>query len=580
MTGRPITVASLQNLIKVARGDQEAQLLLKNARLVNVFSSEIIETNLAIEGGQIAALGREYIRGNEVIDLDGLYTAPGLIDAHLHIESTLLLPAELARVITACGTTCVIHDPHEIANVLGINGVKMMLDSSAGLCCDFFATAPSCVPATAMETTGGALKTAEINDLLESEQVIGLGEMMNYPGVISGDEEVLNKLIAARLSGKVIDGHAPLLGGPDLQAYLSTGISSDHECITADEAWEKLLYGMKIIIRHGSASSSLKELLPLVNAHTLDQFMIGSDDREAAELLEKGHLNDVLRSAVALGANPLMMIRIATLNAARHYRLHDRGALAPGYRADITVFRDLTDFQTELVIKDGQVAARGGRMLFEPVPYQLPGFALNTINIGRVIGEDDFTLRAKSDLLPAIGVIPGQISTDHLTVKVKKNDRGEIMADPDSGICKIAVIERHQASGRVAVALIKGLGLREGAIASSVAHDAHNIIVAGIEEKAMMAAVNELSRIGGGFVVSGKGGDIRATLSLPVAGLMSTESAEIVAGEMEYLLKEASELGTDLAQPFLTLAFMALPVIPELKLTDRGLFDVVKFSFV
>jgi adenine deaminase len=570
----------LKNLVAVARGDRKPALLLKNGQVVNVLSGDIVETNLAIEGGMIAALGREYTAGREVIDLKGMYLVPGLIDAHLHIESTLLLPAELARVITPRGTTTVIHDPHEVANVLGLAGVELMLETSRGLPCDFMATAPSCVPATTMETAGSELNIADIEALLDLPRVVGLGEMMNYPGVIAGDEAVLQKTAAAHQRGKVVDGHAPELTGAELQAYLAAGISSDHECLTAAEAKEKLNLGMKIIIRHGSASSSLAELLPLVRAETVDLFMFGSDDREAAELLERGHLDDLLRSAVALGGDPLLLIRIATINAARHYRLYDRGALAPGYRADLVAFDNLADFRAGLVIKNGQIVAKEGKLVADlPLPA-VPQFALDTIHLARRTEAQDFMMKSENSTLPVIGVIPGQISTAHLTLKVKKNAAGEVVADPADGLCKIAVVERHRASGRIAVALIKGLGLRTGAIASSVAHDSHNIIVAGVEEEAMAAAVAELARIGGGFVVCGKDQEILATLPLPLGGLISTEPAAVVAGQMRRLLAAARSLGVELPQPFITLAFMALPVIPALKITDHGLFDVEKFSFL
>ncbi len=573
-------IIAQQRLLEVSRGDREAELLLKNGRVVNVLNGEIVETNLAIVGGMIAALGREYTSGREEIDLEGQCLVPGLIDAHLHIESTLLLPAELARVITPCGTTTVIHDPHEVANVLGRAGVELMLEASRGLPCDFMATAPSCVPATTMETAGGELNVSDIETLLNHPQVVGLGEMMNYPGVISGDAAVLQKIAAAHRRGKVVDGHAPELAGARLQAYLAAGINSDHECLTAAEAEKKLGCGMSIIIRHGSAASSLGELLPLVNSNTVDLFMFGSDDREAAELLEKGHLDDLLRSAVALGGNPLQMIRIATLNAARHYRLYDRGVLAPGYRADIAVFNNLSDFTAELVIKNGRVVAEKGKLSADLPPVTVPLLAKNSLHLARMPEKADFTLKTDRPELPVIGVVPGQISTAHLVLAVKKNSAGEVIADPAAGINKIAVIERHRASGRIAVALIRGLGLREGAIASSVAHDSHNIIAAGVEEEAMVAAVRELVRIGGGFVVSGKDNEIRAALPLPLAGLISTEPATVVVHQMRKLLAAARSLGIDLPQPFITLAFMALPVIPALKITDRGLVDVENFSFL
>ena len=570
----------MQKILAVARQDRPADLLLKNCRLIDVLNSEIIETNLAIQGSVIAAAGSEYNSARKVIDLEGRYVAPGLIDAHLHIESTLLFPPELARVLIVNGTTCVINDPHEIANVLGIEGVKLMLDAAPGLPCDFYSTAPSCVPATDLETSGERVTAEQVAELLNHSRVVGLGEMMNFPGLINGEEEVLAKVAAAHQRGKVVDGHAPGLTGADLQAYLSAGISTDHECITAAEAEEKILSGMKVIIRHGSASSSLAELLPLVTSQTVDAFMFGSDDREAGELLNRGHLNDLMKTAVSLGAEPLQLLKIATINAARHYRLFDRGLLAPGFLADLVAFEDLINFKAELVIKNGRVVAESGKLTVGVPAANLPDKALNTVNLGRNLDSDDFKLPAGKDKLPVIGVVPGQLVTEKLMLQLIADENDQLKADPANDVIKIAVVERHKASGRIAVALVKGMGLKEGALASSVAHDSHNILVAGVEEKSMAAAVNELARSGGGFTVVDGGGKIKATLALPVAGLMSDQPAAVVAAEMDKILTAAKELGTKLDQPFLTLAFLALPVIPSLKITDRGLFDVDNFQFI
>ena len=571
---------NLHKVLPVARGDKPANLLLKNCRLVNVVTGEIIETNLAIQDTLIAAVGSEYTSARKIIDLEGKYAAPGLIDAHLHIESTLLFPPELARVLVVYGTTCVINDPHEIANVLGVEGVNLMLNAASGLPCDFFSTAPSCVPATDLETSGGEVTAKEVEKLLDHHRVVGLGEMMNYPGIINGEQEVLAKVASAHQKGKVVDGHAPGLSGKDLQAYLSAGISTDHECITAAEAAEKIQNGMKVIIRHGSASSSLAEILPLVNSKTVDAFMFGSDDREAGELLNKGHLNDLLKSAVSLGADPLQVLKIATINAARHYRLFDRGLLAPGYLADLVVFNDLKNFKVEMVVKSGRVVAESGKLAVDISAATLPKQALNTVNLGRNMEADDFKMSAGKNKLPVIGVVPGQLVTEKLVLDLSADEKGELKSDLDKDIIKIAVIERHKASGRMAVALVKGMGLRKGALASSVAHDSHNILVAGVEEKAMAAAVNELARVGGGFTVVDGRGKVQATLPLPVAGLMSDQPAAVVASEMDKILSAAKEMGTKLDQPFLSLAFLALPVIPSLKITDRGLFDVDNFQFV
>jgi adenine deaminase len=580
LENRQKLIANLEARIAVACKREPADLLLKNGRLINVFSGEIYETDLAIKSGFIAAVGSDYNQAEEYIDLKGHYLAPGLIDAHLHIESTLLLPAELARVIVVHGTTCVINDPHEIANVMGVAGVKMMLQASANLPCDFFATVPSCVPATKMETSGAEIDSRQIEELLAYPGVVGLGEMMNYPGVIEADPVVIEKIVVAHQAAQVIDGHAPALGGVGLQAYICSGISSDHECISAPEALEKIRCGMKVIIRHGSASSSLNELMPLVNERNAESFLLGSDDREAADLLDKGHLNDLLKTAVALGVDPLLLLKMATLNPARHYRLYDRGALAPGYRADLVVFEDLKDFKVNLVIKNGRLAARNGEMLIPVEDPILPPQALSSIHLSRVLEEKDFLLTTPQGKTPVIGVVEGELVTEKLIIDPPRSNNGELMADPHNNIHKIAVIERHRNSGRMALALIRGFGLREGALASSVAHDSHNIIVVGVEEKAMAAAVNELVRLGGGFVVVDGRGLVKAELALPVAGLMSREPAAVVAKKMSGLLGAARELGSALPQPFMTLSFMALPVIPSLKITDQGLFDVDRFTFI
>jgi len=566
--------------LAVARGDQPAELLLKNGRVVNVISGEISESNVAIAGGVITGVGKQFIEAEVVIDLDGQYLVPGLIDAHLHVESTLLLPHELGRIIICHGTTAVINDPHEIANVLGPSGVQLILDASEAGPCNFFATVPSSVPSTNLETAGGKLNAEQVAEFLEHPRVVGLGEMMNYPGVISGDYEVLAKISAAKNAGKVIDGHAPSVSGSDLQAYLAAGVTTDHECVTYEEAREKLNSGMRIIIRHGSATSSLAELLPLVNQANSDSFMFGSDDREAGELLEKGHVNEILREAVSLGGDPLTMVKIASLNAARHYHLFDRGAVAPGYRADLAVFEDLANFRSSLVIKDGQEVARNGLTTVSCSCLKLPDQALKSVKLAKVLKAEDFILRYPPGKAPVIGVVEGQLITEKLELDVQRLEDGSVPASNIAGISKIAVVERHGKNGNIAVGLIRGFGLDRGALASSVGHDSHNIIVTGTTEQAMASAVNELARVGGGFVVVDQGGFVKACLPLQVAGLMSTETAETVAEKMHAILAAARELGTNLPQPFLTLAFMALPVIPSLKITDRGLVDVDNFTFL
>ena len=575
-----ISKETLTGRLAVCNGEKPAQLLIVNARLVDLFNKKVTLTNLAIEEGYVAAIGDCYKEGEEVIDINGCYLTPGLIDAHLHIESTLLFPPELAGVIAARGTTTVINDPHEIANVLGIEGVKMMIEAADDLPCDFFMTVPSCVPATEMESSGGEINVNQIRELIGHPRVVGLGEMMNYPGVINADQVVLAKIAAALEAGKIVDGHAPGLRGKELQAYLSAGISTDHECVNREEAAEKIRNGMRVIIRHGSASSSLKEILPLVNDNNVEFFMFGSDDREAAELIAKGHLDDLLHTAVSMGLDPCLALKMATFNPARHYRLFDRGLLAPGYRADLVAFKDLKNFNVDMVIKDRKLVASKGRLVSPVKRGILPEHALQTVKTGKIYNANDFRIKADLAKKQVIGLIPGQLLTEKMQIDIPLDSNGEVTGITALGVNRIAVIERHRASGSYGLALVKGMNIKEGALASTVAHDSHNIIVAGADEEAMAVAVNRLTETGGGFIVVDGSNRVKAQLPLQIGGLMSVKTAGEVATEMELLLKEAALLGTDLPQPFLTLSFLALPVIPSLKITDRGLFDVDNFCIL
>ena len=459
-------------------------------------------------------------------------------------------------------------------------GITFMLRATEQLPLDFYFMAPSCVPATEMETAGGEITPEQVERLLDQPRMLGLAEMMNYPGVIAGDAAVAAKIAAAHRRKKPVDGHIPGLGGRDLQAYLGAGISTDHECVSAAEALEKVGCGMKVIIREGSAARNLAALLPAVKAAGSRHFMFGSDDKEAAELLSAGHLDEILRRAVALGCDPLDAVEMATLNPARHYGLARRGAVAPGYRADLAVVDDLQSFNVRLVSKDGRVAAREGKPVAKITSPPADEGVMHTIKLRRPLQADDFTFKAGPGARPVIGIIPEQIITEKLTLEPRRDESGAVLADPGRDIIKIAVIERHRGSGRAALGLVKGLGLRSGAIASSVAHDSHNIIVAGVEEAAMAAAVNELARAGGGFVAVDGTAMVRSLLPLPVAGLISPEPAVKVAAAMAEVTAAARSLGTAPLNPFLTLSFLALPVIPHLKITDRGLFDVNSFNFI
>ena len=571
---------ALKKMSEVARGARPASLLLKGGRIVNVFTREIEEGAVALLGSAIAGVGAKYSGGDEVIDLEGGLVIPGLIDAHIHIESTLLLPAHFTAAALPHGTTAVIADPHEIANVLGEAGVAFMLGNSEGLPLDFYFMAPSCVPATDMETAGGEITPEQVERLLDHPRMLGLGEMMNFPGVILGDAAVAAKIAAAHRLGKPVDGHSPGLIGRELQAYAGAGISTDHECISAAEALEKVRCGMKVIIREGSAARNLAGLLPAVKAAGSRHFMFGTDDREAAELLSAGHMDEILRRAVALGCDPLEAVEMAALNPALHYRLARRGAVAPGYRADLVVVDDLKDFKVRLVIKDGRVAAREGKVTAATASHSIEESLLDTVRLLRPLQAADFTFKAGPGNMPVLGLIPDQIITEKLMLQPRRDEAGAVQADPGRDIIKIAVIERHRRSGRVALGLVKGLGLRRGAIASSVAHDSHNIIVAGVEEAAMAEAVNALARVGGGFAAVDGAAVVQSLLPLPVAGLISREPAERVAAALAGVTAAARNLGATPRQPFLTLSFLALPVIPHLKITDRGLFDVDKFSFI
>jgi len=575
------TVEQLAAVIAVARRERPAELLIKGGRIVNVFTREVAAGNVAVQGGVIAGVGEAYTEGLEEIDVAGKVLIPGLIDAHIHIESTLLLPAELARAVVPHGTTAVIADPHEIANVLGVAGVEFMFAAAAGLPLDYFFTVPSCVPSTAMETAGGEIGAAQVAELLRHPRVMGLAEMMNYPGVLAAAEPVLGKIATARAGGLILDGHAPRLGGTDLQAYIGSGISTDHECVSAAEALEKVRLGMKVIIRQGSAAKNLEALLPVVAQAGSSMFMLGSDDREVSDLLEKGHMDDILRDAVAGGCDPLAAVQMASLNTALHYRLPRRGALAPGYRADIVAVDDLEQFNVALVVKDGRVVSRDGVLTVE-IDAPLSGGAVRcSIRLARPAGPGDFAFPATAaERVPVIGVIPGQIVTEKLFLEPTRSQTGAIIADPERDLLKLAVLERHRRSGRIGLGLVKGLGLREGAVASSVAHDSHNLIVAGVEEEAMARAVNTLVEMEGGFVVVDRGGAVRASLPLPVAGLMPTAPAEHVAAALQELDAAARAQGARPEHLFQTLSFLALPVIPHLKLTDYGLVDVDSFRLL
>ncbi len=562
----------LAHLIAVARGGAPADLVLRNARVVDVMSGDIVAADIAVAGGAIAALGRGY-RGRESVDLKGRYVGPGFIDAHVHMESGLVRPPAFARAAVPRGVTTVVTDPHEIANVLGVAGIRFMLRDAERAPLQVLVNVPSCVPATRLATSGAAVGPAEIAALFSDPRVLGLAEVMDFPGVVSGDPRMLATIAAAR--GRPVDGHSPGLVGRELNAYAAAGIGSDHECTSAEEARQKLRRGMTIFLREGSAARNLSALLNLVTPLTERRLCFCTDDRQPADLLEEGSIDFMVRRAIAAGVGPVAAIRMATLNPAEHFRLADRGAVVPGRRADLVVFGDLGDLRPELVYIGGVLAARDGAPAgpawdagaadADPAPE-----VRDTVRIDW--SRTDFRIPARGGRVRVIGVVPDQIHTRRLIVAPKVVD-GCAVADPERDILKIAVVERHRASGRTGLGFVKGMGLREGAIAGTVAHDHHNLIVIGADDASMETAARAAAERGGGLSAA-RGESVLAILPLPVAGLMSDEPIERVAGGVRSLADAARALGSSLRDPFMTMSFLGLEVVPALKMTDLGLVDV------
>ncbi len=562
-----------KSLIPVARGEQPADLILTNARIVNVFTSEIKQGNVAVYDGLIAGTG-DYNQAEEVLDLEGRYLSPGFIDGHVHLESSMLDVAQYARTVVRHGTLSIVTDLHEIANVCGLEGIRYIMDSSRQLPLDFFLMAPSCVPATHLETSGANLDLEALRKVFRLKGCIGLGEVMNFPGVINGNESVLNKIALAR--GKVVDGHAPGVIGKDLDAYIAAGIYSDHESVSLDEAREKLDNGMHIMIREGSSEKNLEALLPLVTDNTYKRCMFVVDDRSCVDLLNDGDTDAVIRKAIKLGLEPVRAIQLATINTAEYFKLDRLGAIAPGYFANMVVIDDLSELSIYEVLYRGRPVARDGKALF-PTRKTKKMRLTNTVNI-KPFNIDALNLVTSGDTEPVIEIIPGQIITKKTQEKVKVVD-GVIIPDTAHDILKLVVVERHKATGNIGLGMVKGFGLKKGALASSIAHDSHNIVAVGTSDEDIYTAVKEIERLNGGLVAVA-GGKILASLSLPVAGLLSDKPLEVVVEQLDKLEKVAAQLGTPLVSPFSTLSFVALPVIPELRLTDLGLVDVNEFRII
>ncbi|MBE3568306.1 MAG: adenine deaminase [Thermogemmatispora sp.] len=572
------TVEGLRQRIRVARGEEPADLVLRNARLVNVCSGECYPADIAIAGGRIAGISepRGNYGGQQERDLEGRWLAPGLMDGHMHIESTMLVLSEFARLVVPRGVTAVMLDPHEFANVSGIAGIRFVLETARGLPLDAFVLLSSCVPASQYETPYRPLLASDLLPLLSEERVLGLAEMMNMPGVLNGDEEVLAKIAATLNHGLVVDGHAPGLQGRDLCAYAAAGISSDHECTTVAEARERLRLGMWLMIREGSAARNLEALLPLIQELHPPRAFFVTDDRDPLDLLERGHIDSMVRRAIELGLDPVEAIRLASYNTAQYFRLSDRGAIVPGALADLVVLDDLRTFQVESVYKSGQLVAQGGRLLIEPEAGQLQDLS-NTIRIA-ALREEDLRIAGRPGPVAVIGIEPGQIVTRHLQLEASLRD-GEIVADPERDLLKLVVIERHHASGRIGLGLVQGLGLKRGALASSVAHDAHNLVIAGVSDHDILKAAQALAAMGGGFALV-VDGELRASVPLPLAGLVSAAPISELVARLRALDEAAAALGCTLEHPCMTLSFLSLSVIPALKLTDQGLIDVERFARV
>ncbi|WP_069650889.1 adenine deaminase [Caloranaerobacter ferrireducens] len=565
---------NIKRMIDLAYGRELPELVLKNCRIVNVFSHEIIEGDIAIDSGKIVGIGQ--YKGEKEIDLNWKYVAPGLIDGHVHIESSMVTPNEFARVIVPRGTTTIIADPHEIANVCGLEGLKFMMNSGMELPLNIFFMLPSCVPATSFENSGAILDADKLRELICDERILGLGELMDYPSVILGDEDTLEKVKIVK--GKLIDGHGPNISGKDLNAYVIAGVRTEHECSTIEEMINRLRLGMYILIREGSAARNLETLIRGVTKENLRRCLFCTDDKHPEDILTLGHIDNNVRLSIKMGLDPISAIKMATINAAECYKLKEIGAIAPGYVADIIVIDDLEKFNVVQVFKNGVLVAKNN----------VPLFKVKAVDVSKVtdtvrtkeVRKEDLKIELKGDIANVIRLLPHSLVTEKVIRKVE-TEKGYFKHHKNLDILKIAVIERHKATGNIGLGLVENFKLTNGAIASTIAHDSHNLIVIGDNDEDMLLAIKEVVRVGGGITICSKG-EVLKTLPLPIAGIMSNKSMEEVNVTLKEMLDLAyNKLGVNNdIDPFMTLSFLALPVIPEIKVTDMGLFDVSKFQFI
>ncbi len=564
----------LEKYIKAARREVKAELVLKNASYVDVFTGKIRKGDIAVVGEKIVGTG-EY-EGEKEIDCAGLTVVPGYIDGHVHIESSQLSPEEFASLIVPRGTTTIIADPHEITNVCGMAGCEYIAKASANVPLDVKIQLPSCVPATPFETSGAILSGKDIEKNITNSYIFGLGEFMNYPGVLLCDKDVIQKLEAAHSAGKVIDGHAPAVYGYELNAYLCGGITTDHECVEKEEIEEKISKGMYVHIRHGSSTQNLGNAKYITPAN-MRRFILCTDDRHAADLKEKGHLDDALRKIVAGGLDPVTAVTCATLNAAECYGLKFRGGIAPFWLADLVAVDNLENFKAKYVIKNGKLVAENGKPLFDTSKRYLPANVLNTVHV-KDLKPEDFILNVNSDKAKAMTIEPGGVVTGCEIIDIEKVNGDVVVKGTD--LLKLAVVERHKMTGNIGKALFKGYGLKGGAMGITIAHDSHNIILMGDDNAAMATAANKLKEIGGGMVlVNSKTGEVHS-LTLDIGGLMSSRDAESLQRDSRALIEKAHAMGVKREyEAFMSLAFLSLAVIPRLKIVDKGLFDVEKFAF-